>query len=82
MSDLEQRVQKALDKIRPYFWTDYGDIKIVRIEGRRLYLRFTGSCENCSLAELTARSSVAQIVRSEVPEIEEVHFVNVEKSSS
>ncbi len=47
------KVEAALDDIRPSLKRDGGDVELVRIEGRTVYVRLSGSCVGCQMASVT-----------------------------
>lgn len=74
---LYQRVDQALDDIRPHLQGDGGNIEIVEItEQHELRIRWLGTCESCNMSTMTMRAGVEQAVRAKVPEILRVVAVN------
>ena len=43
----ERKVEKVLNKIRPYIQRDGGDVSLERLEGSVAYVRFHGACVGC-----------------------------------
>jgi len=77
MEAIEKRVEKALEKIRPYLVADGGDISIVDITDEMvLRVEMTGACNGCPFSMQTLKAGVEMAVRNEVPEIKEVIDVN------
>lgn len=74
---LTEKVEQALDSIRPYLEADGGNIEIVEISaGGLLRLRFVGNCADCTLSSMTFRAGVEEAVRRMVPEIKTVEAIN------
>lgn len=74
---LTERVEKALDTIRPYLLTDGGDVRIARItHDRKVLVEFTGNCADCTLSSMTFRAGVEEAVLRLVPEIIAVEQIN------
>ena len=74
------RVNAALDKIRPYLNADGGDIKLVEItDDLTVYVQFSGACEGCPYSFMTLKAGVEEAVRKEVPEVKEVLEVGGKK---
>jgi Fe-S cluster biogenesis protein NfuA len=72
-----ERVDRALDDVRPHLAVDEGNIEIVDItEDMRLIVKWMGNCEYCSMSTMTMRAGVEQAVRSKVPEIISVEASN------
>lgn len=75
--NLWQRVNTALDTIRPHLKSDGGDIEVVDItEDMVLQIRWIGMCETCSMNGMTLRAGIEYTVKSQVPEIKAVKAVN------
>ena len=73
MDELRKRVDKALDKIRPYLVADGGNIEVVELtDDRVLKVQLTGACEGCPFSMQTMKAGVEMTVKKEVPEIKEV----------
>ncbi len=71
-ADLETRVRAALDKVRPYMHGHGGDVELVDVRAGRVSLRLAGACHGCGFSENTLRLGIEQILRKEVPEVEEI----------
>lgn len=74
---LINKVEEALNSIRPYLEADGGNIEVVEItEEGLLKLRFLGNCAGCTLSSMTFRAGVEEAVRRLVPEIKIVEAIN------
>ncbi len=69
---MKEKVEKALEKIRPYLQRDGGDVELVEIDGSIVKVRLTGACHGCPMSQMTLKAGVERIIRQEVPEITEV----------
>ena len=73
MEAIQERIEKALEKIRPYLVADGGDISIVEItDDMVLRVEMKGACNGCPFSMQTLKAGVEMAVRNEVPEIKEV----------
>ncbi len=73
MEAIIDRVEKALEKIRPYLVADGGDISVVDITDEMvLRVEMSGACHGCPYSMQTLKAGVEMAVRNEVPEIREV----------
>ena len=73
MEAIIERVEKALEKIRPYLVADGGDISVVDITDEMvLRVELKGACNGCPFSMQTLKAGVELAVRNEVPEIKEV----------
>ena len=78
MSELIERVEKALNTIRPYLEADGGDVKILEIDDDlNVVLELMGNCGSCPMSTMTLKAGVEEAIKREVPEIKSVHAVNV-----
>ena len=78
MEAIRERVEKALEKIRPYLVADGGNISIVEItQDMVLRVELTGACHGCPFSMQTLKAGVEMAVRQEVPEIMEVVDVHM-----
>jgi len=72
-----ERVNDALDDIRPHLQGDGGNIEVVEItDDFTLKIKWLGTCESCNMSVMTMRAGVEQAVRAKVPEIMRVVAVN------
>ena len=73
MEAIRTRVEKALEKIRPYLVADGGDIDIVEItDDMVVKVELKGACFGCPFSIQTLKAGVEMAVRNEVPEIKQV----------
>ena len=73
MEAIKERVEKALEKIRPYLVADGGDIAIVDItDDMVLRVELKGACHGCPFSMQTMKAGVEIAVKKEVPENKEV----------
>ncbi|PKQ70549.1 NifU family protein [Raineya orbicola] len=76
--DLLEKVEKALNQIRPYLEADGGNVRILEItDNGILKLEFVGSCGNCPMSEMTFKAGIEATIRQEVPEIKAIEAVNL-----
>lgn len=66
---VEDRVQAALDAVRPYLHSHGGNVELIAIRGGVVQLRLEGSCKGCPSSSLTLRTAVEEAIRSAAPEI-------------
>ena len=67
------KIEGALDEIRPYLEADAGDINLVEVTDKMVVkIKLLGSCSNCNVSMMTMKSGVEQAVKRAVPEVKEV----------
>ncbi|MFA5970531.1 MAG: NifU family protein [Sphingomonas sp.] len=69
---LFERVEAALDTVRPTLAGHGGDAQLVEVTGDRAVVRFLGACDGCPASALTFYSGVKKAITEQVPEIREV----------
>ena len=75
---LLERVEEALNSIRPYLEADAGNVCIVEItQDKILKIRLLGSCESCPMSIMTLKAGIEQAVMKAVPEIIAVEAINL-----
>lgn len=75
---LHERVEQALDTIRPYLETDGGNVSIQEITSDNVVkLRLLGTCANCSMSIMTFKAGLEQAIKKAVPEIVSVEAINL-----
>ncbi len=70
-----ERVEKALDSIRPALMADGGNVELVAVEDGIVKVRLQGACGTCPSALMTLKQGIEVRVKEEVPEIKEVEAV-------
>ncbi|WP_395807912.1 NifU family protein [Daejeonella sp.] len=76
--DLLQRVENALDTIRPYLEADGGNVSIEEITTDNVVrLRLLGSCGSCPMSIMTLKAGIEQAIKRSVPEIESIEAINL-----
>jgi len=71
-AQLTERVQVALDDVRPRLQADGGDVELVEVREARAVLAFQGSCVGCGMASMTLTRLLEKHLREAVPELESV----------
>lgn len=77
-SELSDRVNLALDQIRPYLEADGGDVKLMEItDDKVVVLELLGACGSCPMSAMTLKAGVEEAIKRAVPEIQSVEAVNL-----
>ncbi|MFN3341217.1 MAG: NifU family protein [Flavobacteriales bacterium] len=77
MSELNEKIELAIAKIRPYLEADGGNIELVGVTLDFVAeVRLLGACSSCSMSAMTMRAGVEETIRREVPEIRAVVAIN------
>jgi Fe-S cluster biogenesis protein NfuA len=65
-------VEKGLEEIRPFLISDGGNIKLLSIEKNIVKVELEGTCNGCSVNQMTLKYGVEATIKKYAPEIEEV----------
>lgn len=78
MAEIEERIEKALNTIRPYLEADGGNVKLMEVDERlNVVLELMGNCGSCPMSTMTMKAGVEEAIKREVPEIKSVHAINI-----
>jgi len=70
---MKERVEKALDMIRPMLMADGGNVELVEVTPAGIVkVRLAGACGGCPMSQMTLKQGIEKVVKKEVPEIKEV----------
>jgi Fe-S cluster biogenesis protein NfuA len=72
---MRQRVESALDEVRPALRMDGGDVELVGVDGGVVSVRLLGACGGCPMATMTLVGFVEERLKQRVPEIRRVTSV-------
>jgi Fe-S cluster biogenesis protein NfuA len=76
MDALHQKVEEALDTIRPYLEADGGNVEVVEITAEQiLKLELTGACKTCNMSAMTMKAGIEETIKRAVPEIKGIEAV-------
>lgn len=70
---MKDKVEAALNKIRPQLQMDGGDVELVAIDPDGVVkVRLKGACGGCPMSQMTLKMGIERILKKEVPEVKEV----------
>lgn len=76
-TELTVKVNKALDRIRPYLQADEGDVRLVEVTDELVVkVELTGACDGCQFSMHTLKAGVEQAIIRDIPQIREVVAIN------
>lgn len=76
--NLTERVEEALETIRPYLIADGGNVAIEEITPDLIVkLRLLGNCGSCKMSFMTMKAGIEQAIMKAVPEITSVVAVDL-----
>ncbi|MCZ7662734.1 MAG: NifU family protein [Thermoleophilia bacterium] len=74
---MKERVEEALEFIRPALQNDGGDIELVGVDEDNgvVQVRLVGACGGCPMSQMTLKNGVERILKEAVPEVMAVEAV-------
>ena len=70
---MRERVEKALDDIRPYLQADGGDVELIDVTSNGVVkVRLTGACGGCPMSKITLKNGVERAIKNKVIEVKQV----------
>ncbi len=73
---MRDRIEKALEKIRPMLMADGGDVELIDVGSDGVVkLKLTGACGSCPMSQMTLKMGIEKALKQEVPEIKSVEAV-------
>jgi len=70
---IRDRVESALNRIRPAVQMDGGDVQLVDVsEDGVVTVQMMGACGGCPMSMLTLKAGIERIIKSQVPEVTEI----------
>lgn len=69
---MQEKVEEALNKIRPVLVRDGGDVELVEVKDGTVKVKLTGACAGCPMSTMTLKMGIEKILKQEVPEVKEV----------
>ena len=70
---LIDKVNLAIEQLRPFLHADGGDMELVDItEDYVVRVRLVGACKDCSMSSMTLKAGLEDAIRSAAPEVKAV----------
>jgi Fe-S cluster biogenesis protein NfuA len=70
--DVDARIQRALDRVRPYLGSHAGGVQYLGVTDGVARLRLEGSCDGCPSSTVTVELAIRGAVEDAAPEVTEV----------
>ena len=76
-SELLEKIDNALESVRPHLRVDGGDIEVVNVtDDMKVQIMWKGNCESCTMSSMTMRAGIEEAIRGKIPEISGVVALN------
>jgi Fe-S cluster biogenesis protein NfuA len=66
---MKEKIEKALNDIRPALQADGGDVELVEVENNIVKVRLKGACAGCPMSQMTIKQGIERYLKKAVPEI-------------
>ena len=71
--ELKEKVEKALDKVRPSLKADGGDVQLVDVDkDGTVKVKLMGACGGCPMSQMTLKMGIEKVLKQSVPEVKSV----------
>lgn len=75
--ELEQKIELALNSMRPFLQADGGDVELVEVTPEmEVRLKLLGNCSSCNMSHMTMRAGIENGLRNAIPQIRNVVAIN------
>ena len=76
-TQLVERVNIALNEVRPFLQVDGGNVEVVKVtDDMVVHVRWMGNCQTCSMSAMTMKAGIEQAIKNKIPEIKSVIAIN------
>jgi Fe-S cluster biogenesis protein NfuA len=70
---MREKVELALNKIRPQLQADGGDVELSEVTAEGVVkVKLTGACGSCPMSQMTLKMGIERVIKQAVPEVKEV----------
>lgn len=70
---MKEKVEAALEKIRPSLQADGGDVELAEVTTDGVVkVKLTGACAGCPMRQMTLQMGISRAIKIEVPEVKEI----------
>ena len=76
-TELNEKIEIALNGMRPFLQADGGDVELVEITAdMEVRLRLKGSCSSCDISHITLIAGIENGIKNAVPQVRNVVAVD------
>jgi Fe-S cluster biogenesis protein NfuA len=72
---MQDKVQAAIDKLRPMLQADGGDVELISVENGIVKVKLQGACAGCPMSQMTLKSGIERALKQQIPEVKAVESV-------
>jgi len=76
-TNINDKIQASLEKIRPSLQADGGDVELVDFDEAKgvVKVNMTGMCSGCPMAGITLKAGIEEQLKQDVPEVQTVEAI-------
>lgn len=75
-SEIILKIEEAISSLRPYLEADGGDMTFVELTPEFVVkMRLHGSCQSCSMSNMTLKAGIEQAIKRAVPQVMSVEAI-------
>lgn len=75
--DISEKIEIALNGMRPFLQADGGDVELVEVtEDYEVRLRLIGNCSSCSMSHMTMKAGIESGIKAALPIVKSVVAVS------
>jgi Fe-S cluster biogenesis protein NfuA len=75
--ELIERVDAALDDVRPHLAVDGGNVEVIDVTDDHIVkIKWLGTCKDCTMSGMTMKAGVEQAIKGRIPEVSSVEAIN------
>jgi Fe-S cluster biogenesis protein NfuA len=76
-TELNEKIEIALNGMRPFLQADGGDVELVEVTAdMEVRLRLKGSCSSCDISHITLKAGIENGIKNAVPQVRNVVAVD------
>jgi len=72
---VKEKVEKALEELRPQLQADGGDIELLGVDNGIVKVKMKGACVGCPMSTMTIQWGVENFLKKKIPGIVKVEAV-------
>ena len=72
---MKEKINEALNKIRPSLQADGGDVELVDYIDGIVQVRLKGACSGCPMSTMTIKNGIENYLKQVIPEVKSVEQV-------
>jgi Fe-S cluster biogenesis protein NfuA len=74
--ELESRVERTLDEIRPYLISHGGDVNLLEVTPDKVArLQLVGACGGCPMSAMTLKFGIERLLEDRIPDLAGIEAV-------